>query len=177
MARLGTRYTYQTFWGSTVPPNTATSTVTLTNFGIVYQFLVAGRLVGMRYARENRSSGFVMGQVFSGTTGALERVTLFRQKTATAAGFDRWEHAYFHPWLPIAANAPKQIAIWCASMRMKLTTGGLNAASVTHGNIRALIDNTAGGAPNGATTLDGCIACSTSSGGALYGIDVLFLPT
>lgn len=167
---------YETFWGSTTPPNTATSTVTLTNFGMVYTFSVAGRIFGMRYAREKRSSGFVLAQIFNGTTGIPERVALFPNKAAAGTGFDRWEHVYFQKAYHMAAGAGAQFAIWCQSFRMMQTNAGVNAAAVTHGHITAPKNNTAVGAPNGATILDACVPCSTAAAGNLYGIDVIFLP-
>lgn len=174
MPSLGTRYTYQSFWGSTVPPTTDPA-FTNAQRGMRYRVAVAGRVVGLRYAREKRTSGLVVGQLFDDATRTLQRITLFRLKTVNGTGFDRWEHAYFRPWYRIAANTVVRPAIWFASVRPLIVNGGLVAADVTHGNITAIKDNTSGFMNGAVGTTFGSCPLGTIGGDTLD-VDILFLP-
>ena|ERR1700730_29108 len=169
----GIHNVYETFWGNSAPVSTDGSNLTFQTYAMRFQLTVAGSLFALRYAREKRTNGPVIGVLWDATTLAPIRSVAFREKTASGTGFDRWETKYFHPKVPVAINQQFIVAITLADSRAMFTANGLTAASITHGHITALKDGLSGHA-NGMQETDAVVFPSTSAGGDLTMVDLVF---
>lgn len=170
----GARQPYLSFWGSTAP-TTVLGQTTFQNVGLRVQIDTKGRIFGLRYAREKRTFGTVVGQIYDDATRTLQRVVQFKQHASSGTGFDRWEHAYMCKPYPVAANDIVRIAVWFGSWRPYLADSALATADVTVGHFK-LLKTATGNNRNGATAIDFGVCPITDTGGDLWGIDVLFLP-
>lgn len=136
----------------------------------------AGRIVGVRYARDKRSNGEAIGALWSDTSNTMLVMTRFHNRAANGTGMEGWEHAYFaHPWV-VAANDILVVAVGVANFRYLYTVNGLVAADVVSGSITALRDNVPAGKRSGTKGFDINAKPPTNTGGDLPGIDILFLP-
>lgn len=174
MARINQGAQYSTFWAGAAP----LSTVASSGFqwiGVYYQFLIAGRIVGMRTWMDAAGGPRRYGWFAKdGQTQFVQFVTyLGWHKNPTTT---QWTSAFSHPWWPVAAG---DTFVFVSSFSSGTHYGLMVAAhtgdtDTTHGHI--LLPKDTGTRPNGATSTPGALNVGTSMTAAKPAIDVLFLP-
>ncbi len=163
---------YQTFWGSSIPPNSRAINNTRV-LGVWFSVAVPGVLVGMKYypgAGDVPARNALVAFDLLGNVVAVARPRL----TAAIVGGGPWQTAYFHPLYRMVAGGKVQICLATRAGLLFQTTGGLAGGAVTNGNITALAPAASPNAVNGA--LGVVLAPPTSADGSnLHGVDLVFL--
>lgn len=173
MASRGTRYVYQTTWGSAVP-TTRNGFGSQQNVANWMEVTEPGFCVGLRYHRFSDDDGEHIGQLRIEANNNPLGVCTFPKKSAAGVVDDGWQHAYFKPRIPLSVGTKYYVSVFFSRRRYALTGGALSAGSITVGSIIVGVDSTAhwNGAFSGSVaTLD------THAAGTRYGVDMLFLPS
>lgn len=158
-----------------IPPSEQTSLLATTiQLSMRVQFKVAGRVVGIAAVQRGASFGWTQ-------VGWLRnRVTLFPHRGVALFKGDardtnpRWQHAYFTPWVRVAANEELDLSVEYAGTRFFWTTGVLNVGALENTWLKIPQDSPAGNSTwrNTGGTQN---RSHTTLESRLWGIDVLFL--
>lgn len=168
------RFAYQSLFGSSVPGSYGTDTNAIV-LGTRVRFHAPGRVVGLRYYRDQANGDFQVGHVIRERhLGEVLRSTLFRQRTAgDGPSGGEWQHGYFRPWLRVADLDELLIAVTFGGGNYWRVPGGLSGAPVISDDLEAIQDGD--GDDNGVYTYGAGLNLDLTYGGGFYGIDLLFL--
>jgi len=170
MTSRGTRFAYESSWGTGVP-------TTLNGFGsqlnVANWFTVseAGFIVGMRYYRQTDDDGEHYGQIRLESDNSPLGVCTFKKKPAVGSSADGWQHAYFRPRIRISSGTMYYACVFFSRRRFRLTPSVLGSP-ITTGRITVGADTSAhwNGAFGGGISL-----LNTHDAQTRYGVDILYL--
>lgn len=177
----GIQPVYESFFGTTPA---ATNHVPGGAFRIRTSFFatVAGRVIAARFYRDRSDLGNHMGfLVRRGPPGGRELLGAVAFGRQTSVGSSSgWQTKFFHPMIPVAANAWHDLVVEFTGGSYYANDGALSAADIVVGHLTAPKDTTVD--PFGTAVNNSAIATTLnfnptgSLAGQQAGIDLYFLP-
>jgi len=165
---------YESIFGAT-PPTTYPDDLALITLGVQVLFTTDGLIVGARYYRDAGDDGQHWAIVRDGTNAVAERFTVFKQAPAGGAGVASWQHAYFRPYVKVAAGERKVIDVFFEKGHWWYTPAMYAGGDVVSGSITAP-HRAAGSFFQGVFGYNEYVKTTGDGGGNGYGVDLLFLP-
>ena len=164
---------YQTLFGATVP-TVQTGVGGFRILAFYFDVSLPGWVVGARYFRNGANITPVIAWLFDASNGVFVRGSvMFKIKTSTGNVPDRWEHAYFHPRIPLVVGNVYQLCVWTRGVFNYKFVGTVAAGDYVSGPLRIFNTATVGG--NGTTTTLLSGSPTTSMAGDVGAIDLLYL--
>ena len=172
---IGTRYAYQSLWGSVVPDefvNESQPVILATRI----KLHAAGRIVGCRYYRHKSSIGGNVG-FLKPSLGAdqIYATTVFHHRNADEGPDEgEWQHAYFpRPYFRVEAEDQVFVSVAFRQGLYYASRFVFDGTNLINGDIEGMQDGDGG--VNGAYTYDADWNAYQTYNSSHYGIDILFL--
>lgn len=169
----GARQPYQTAWCGVDPATAGGAGAPVVLLG-VFSFGVDGWIMGLKYFRDLADGFRHVGYVTDPTNGTILGAVNFKQHVASGSGPAGWETAYLHPRIHVSALDHRAVAVFFEGSYFYYDAGTLASGGFVCGDV--LTDQDGWPYPNMQFTYSGFVTGFTATGGARYGIDLVFLP-
>jgi Domain of unknown function (DUF4082) len=174
MPRQGKMMHYQTIFGNDPPSGYWLGTDPIM-MGNRIRFHADGRIIGIRYYRDQSSDGANVGFVLTAPTGGvvLRSVAFPVREAGYGPDGGAWENAYFHPMLRVEEDDELFVGVHYGSGRYWRSDSALASAPVISEDLEAIQDGDGGS--NGCYDYGLGWDLPNTFDSTLYGTDVIFL--